>query len=148
MIIKFGENEVQLNIDQFATMLVEKYETLATEDIILPNGIKISIKRKSLARLALQAMCEYIVLPLVEEVYKYFNLELPKLERHADVLDYVVKVHHELLLKTQNKIIISPILEIENQTGTMLVTALNIEIKQDNTIIVEAGVNGNIPVIS
>ena len=79
------------DVKEIADKLKTAY--LLSKDRVLVLGKKkteVNFQRKSLLRLGIKSLLVPIALPILEDMYESQGLELPKHEKHADLIDYIL----------------------------------------------------------
>lgn len=92
MIIVVDEKSIFIDEDELLGTVSNKIISGLDKEIKLPNGPTIDLTRKSLLSVCIRQIVSFII-PIVIWMANQAGVELPKKERHADVVKYIIQAY-------------------------------------------------------
>ena len=98
MKVTIDSDQFYINMGQVMKHIQAWYDSKNAnmDDIQLKNGKRIDFGKKSLLRLGTKTLLTGIAIPMLSDMYTDRGLTLPPHEKHADLIDYLVKSILEL----------------------------------------------------
>jgi hypothetical protein len=106
MIIKIDGQKYYIADGMFCEYLQSKMLSGLDKEIKLPNGPKIDLRKNSLLSVGIRQVFTFLV-PVISWMAEQIQIQLPKKEKHANVIEYLIKAYFMIMQKVCERSLIT-----------------------------------------